>query len=205
MGLISRAVFYPSLVYNVVLEKVTSRNWYDHIDETVILGALPFKSMTKQVRNRASLRVEISEIWCSHVLINNIFGIFFQLVEIEKVKGVVTTNEPYETKYLCNNKEVWVIFLLDESGNWLHFCRYRWTALGSVYTKHQRQRCNNSAMTLAILFPLKTMDLLENGLQPQSGVTPLFSMKMVSLVSSQSSRSIDADTWCKRALTLNVK
>ena len=62
MGLISRAVFYPSLVYNVVLEKVTSRNWYDHIDDTVILGALPFKSMTKQVRNRASLRVEISEI-----------------------------------------------------------------------------------------------------------------------------------------------
>ena len=147
MGLISRAVFYPSLVYNVVLEKVTSRNWYDHIDDTVILGALPFKSMTKQVRNRASLRVEISEIWCSYVLINNIFGIFFQLVEIEKVKGVVTTNEPYETKYLCNNKEVWVIFLLDESGNWLHFCRYRWTALGPVYTKHQRQRCNNSAMT----------------------------------------------------------
>ncbi len=49
MGLVSRIVFYPSLVYNVVLEKVTSRNWFDHIDETVILGALPFRSMTKQV------------------------------------------------------------------------------------------------------------------------------------------------------------
>ena len=50
MGLVQRVVYYPSLVYNVVLEKITSRNWYDHIDETVILGALPFKSMTKQVR-----------------------------------------------------------------------------------------------------------------------------------------------------------
>ncbi len=52
MGLISRVGFYPTLLYNVVLEKVSSRNWYDHIDETVILGALPFTSMTKQV-NRA--------------------------------------------------------------------------------------------------------------------------------------------------------
>ena len=40
-----------------------------------------------------------------------IFSVFFfQLVQVKKVKGVVTTNEPYETKYLCNNKEVWVLF-----------------------------------------------------------------------------------------------
>ena len=36
-------------------------------------------------------------------------------------------------------------------------------------------------MTLAILFSLKTMELLENGLQPHSGVTPLFSMRTESL------------------------
>ena len=29
--------------------------------------------------------------------------------------------------------------------------------LGLVFTKRQRQRCDNSAMTLAILFSLKTM------------------------------------------------
>ena len=42
----------------------------------------------------------------------------------------------------------------------------------------------NSAMMLAVLFQLKTMELFENGLQPHSGVTPLFSLRIVSLVSS---------------------
>lgn len=45
----ARLSFYPTLLYNVLMEKVTSRNWYDRIDETVILGALPFRSMTEQV------------------------------------------------------------------------------------------------------------------------------------------------------------
>ena len=48
--------------------------------------------------------------------------------------------------------------------------------------------CSNSAMMLAILFSLKSMEMLGNGLQPQSGA------------SSQSCRSVDADAWCKRAL-----
>ena len=43
-------------------------------------------------------------------------------------------------------------------------------------------------MTLAILFSLKTMETLENGLQTHSEV------------SSQSCYSIDAEAWCKRAL-----
>ena len=49
--------------------------------------------------------------------------------------------------------------------------------LGPMYTKRQRQLCDNAAMTLAILFSLKTMESLENGLQTQSGATPLFSMR----------------------------
>ena len=43
-------------------------------------------------------------------------------------------------------------------------------------------------------------DATENRLQPQSGVTPLFSMRTVSLASSQSCCSVDADAWCKRDL-----
>ena len=43
--------------------------------------------------------------------------------------------------------------------------------LGCIYTKHQRQRYDNSGMMLAILFPLKTMETLENGLQPHSGAS----------------------------------
>ncbi|PIO13039.1 hypothetical protein AB205_0038130 [Aquarana catesbeiana] len=42
----TRVLFYPTLLYNVVMEKVSSRKWYDRIDETVILGALPFRGMS---------------------------------------------------------------------------------------------------------------------------------------------------------------
>lgn len=45
----ARVSFYPTLLYNVFMEKVTYRNWYDRIDESVILGALPFRGMTNKV------------------------------------------------------------------------------------------------------------------------------------------------------------
>ena len=62
--------------------------------------------------------------------------------------------------------------------------------LGSIYIKRQPQRCDHSALRLAILFSLKSMETFENGLQPHSGV------------SLQSCRSVDTDAWCKRALKL---
>ena len=70
-----------------------------------------------------------------------------------------------------------------------------------MYTKRQRQLCDNAAMTLAILFSLKSMESLENGLQTQSGATPLISMRTESQASSQRCRRVDADAWCKRALS----
>ena len=73
--------------------------------------------------------------------------------------------------------------------------------LRPVYTKRQRRLCYNAAMTLAILFSLKTMESLENGLQSKSGATPLFSMRTESQASSQSCHSVDADAWYKRTLT----
>ncbi|XP_034385683.1 phosphatidylglycerophosphatase and protein-tyrosine phosphatase 1 [Cyclopterus lumpus] len=76
-GVLARLLFYPTLAYNVLLEKMTSRRWFDRVDETVILGALPFRSITKQ------------------------------LVETENVRGVITMNEEYETKYFCNSAEEW--------------------------------------------------------------------------------------------------
>ena len=47
-SLFARAVFYPTLLWNVALRSST-RRWYDRIDSTVLLGALPFKSLTKTV------------------------------------------------------------------------------------------------------------------------------------------------------------
>ncbi|XP_041742824.1 phosphatidylglycerophosphatase and protein-tyrosine phosphatase 1-like isoform X2 [Coregonus clupeaformis] len=74
---LARILFYPTLAYNVVMEKVSSRRWFNRVDQTVILGALPFKSMTKE------------------------------LVQTENVRGVITMNEEYETKYFCNSAEEW--------------------------------------------------------------------------------------------------
>lgn len=76
-GTLARILFYPTLAYNVVMEKITSRQWYNRVDQTVILGALPFKSMTDE------------------------------LVRKENVRGVITMNEEYETKFFCNSPEEW--------------------------------------------------------------------------------------------------
>lgn len=54
--MLARATFYPTLLYNVVMEKVSARMWYDRIDENVILGALPFRSITEKV----SLSVKVT-------------------------------------------------------------------------------------------------------------------------------------------------
>uniref|UniRef100_A0A069DWV9 Phosphatidylglycerophosphatase and protein-tyrosine phosphatase 1 n=1 Tax=Panstrongylus megistus TaxID=65343 RepID=A0A069DWV9_9HEMI len=73
----ARLSFYPTLLYNVLMEKVTSRNWYDRIDDTVILGALPFRSMTEQ------------------------------LITEENVRGVVSMNEDYELYMFSNTSAEW--------------------------------------------------------------------------------------------------
>ncbi|CAG4957036.1 phosphatidylglycerophosphatase and protein-tyrosine phosphatase 1 [Colias croceus] len=76
-AMFARVTFYPTLLYNVLMEKVTSRRWYDRMDDTVILGALPFQGMTKQ------------------------------LIEEENIKGVVSMNETYELKIFSNDAEKW--------------------------------------------------------------------------------------------------
>ena len=54
---------------------------------------------------------------------------------------------------------------------------------------------------LAILYSLKTMESLQNGIETNFKGTPLFSMRTESLASLKSCCSIDVDAWCKRALT----
>ena len=53
-------------------------------------------------------------------------------------------------------------------------------------------------MTLVTLLSLKTMESLENLLQPYSGATPLLPMKAVY------HRSLHADAWCKRNLRTSM-
>ncbi|XP_055325462.1 phosphatidylglycerophosphatase and protein-tyrosine phosphatase 1 [Sitodiplosis mosellana] len=83
ISMFARVSFYPTLFYNVFMEKVTTRRWYDRIDEHTILGALPFRSMVQQ------------------------------LIEKENVKGVVSMNEDYELQLFSNNAEKWKALNVD--------------------------------------------------------------------------------------------
>ena len=47
--LISRVIYFPS-VLRMSLMVGPERRWYDRVDDTVLLGALPFRSQTKEVR-----------------------------------------------------------------------------------------------------------------------------------------------------------
>nr|CAD7399007.1 unnamed protein product [Timema cristinae] len=58
--MIARVSFYPTLLYNVLMEKLTSRRWYDRIDETVILGALPFANTAQKLINKEKVRAVVS-------------------------------------------------------------------------------------------------------------------------------------------------
>ncbi|XP_066216612.1 phosphatidylglycerophosphatase and protein-tyrosine phosphatase 1 isoform X2 [Saccopteryx leptura] len=77
---LARVLFYPTLLYTLFRGKVQGpahRDWYHRIDRTVLLGALPLRSMTRQ------------------------------LVEVENVRGVITMNEKYETRFLCHSATEW--------------------------------------------------------------------------------------------------
>ena len=96
---------------------------------------------------------------------------------------------------------IFAIYLLVNTHNFVHstvaatpgqfsspYKVYHSVQLGSVYTKRQRQRCDNSAM------------MLQNGFATHFQASPLISMRTESLASSQSGRSVDADAWCKRSV-----
>ncbi|XP_061184679.1 phosphatidylglycerophosphatase and protein-tyrosine phosphatase 1-like [Saccostrea echinata] len=77
MSLLTKVLFYPTLGYNILMTYISSRRWFDRIDETVILGALPLKSWNKI------------------------------LVEEEKVRAIVSLTEDIETEGLTNSVEEW--------------------------------------------------------------------------------------------------
>nr|ALS04258.1 pten-like isoform B [Acartia pacifica] len=74
----ARVTFLPTLAYNLAMERVSSRRWFDRIDKTVILGALPFRSdYTKK------------------------------MIAQEKITGVVSMNEDYELSLFSHQTEGW--------------------------------------------------------------------------------------------------
>ncbi|XP_054827991.1 phosphatidylglycerophosphatase and protein-tyrosine phosphatase 1 [Eublepharis macularius] len=76
---VARLLFYPTLLYTLVRERLpgSQRPWFSRIDRTVLLGALPLRGKSRQ------------------------------LVEEENVRGIVTMNEEYETRFLCCSPQEW--------------------------------------------------------------------------------------------------
>ena len=74
----ARVTFLPTLAYNVAMERVSGRRWWDRVDDKVILGALPFRSEYTQ-----------------------------QLIKDQNIKGVVSMNEDYELALFSHQAEGW--------------------------------------------------------------------------------------------------
>ena len=72
-----RVVFYPSLLYTVMMEKVTSRTRFNRVDQAVLLGGLPFRSAVPS------------------------------LVAEERVKGVIALNQPFELRSFTPTEQEW--------------------------------------------------------------------------------------------------
>lgn len=61
MSIFAKATFIPSLAYNLIRNRWSSWNWFDRIDNRVILGALPFHgAVTNQLYNGENVRAVIS-------------------------------------------------------------------------------------------------------------------------------------------------
>lgn len=75
-----RMSFLPSLTYNVILNKLNVRPWYNRVDERVLIGALPWISIRDE------------------------------LIEKENVRAVVSMNENFELAWLKRwvaSRDVW--------------------------------------------------------------------------------------------------
>uniref|UniRef100_A0A0E0A549 Dual specificity protein phosphatase DSP8 n=1 Tax=Oryza glumipatula TaxID=40148 RepID=A0A0E0A549_9ORYZ len=67
VGAMARALFYPTLLYNVVRSKVQAEfRWWDEVDQFILLGAVPFRRDVPRLQK---------------------LGVY----------GVITLNEPFET------------------------------------------------------------------------------------------------------------
>nr|CAG4646667.1 EOG090X0GSS [Macrothrix elegans] len=57
---LARAFFYPSLAYNIFMENVSSRNWYDRVDRNLILGALPLRYKVPELLQKENVGAVVS-------------------------------------------------------------------------------------------------------------------------------------------------
>ena len=62
LQVISRLIYFPGVTWNTVSWRWRNYQWYNRIDNTVVLGALPFRSQTEEVR----------KYWYGHKIYNHL-------------------------------------------------------------------------------------------------------------------------------------
>lgn len=50
LQVLSRLAYFPAIGWNMIRWRWQKRQWYNRIDNTVVLGALPFRNQTEEVR-----------------------------------------------------------------------------------------------------------------------------------------------------------
>lgn len=71
----ARLLYLPSLARMSILWSRWKRNWYDRVDDTVVLGALPFRSQTKEVLI-SILPVSHTRTWYVHHWVPSVYTWF---------------------------------------------------------------------------------------------------------------------------------
>ena len=86
---VARVTFMPTLAYNLLMERLSSRRWWDRVDDRIILGDLkPIHRLSFNSGTMAGAIPFRSTYTAS-------------LVASEGISGVVALNEPYELS-LCS-------------------------------------------------------------------------------------------------------
>jgi len=84
----ARVTFFPSLAYNCAMERVSARRWWDRIEPSILLGAIPFRSDWMALNLGMNMTTQ-------------------QMVETEGVTGVVSMNEDYELQLMGMQQDAW--------------------------------------------------------------------------------------------------
>ena len=59
----SRVSFFPGIAWNTVTWRWRNYQWYNRIDNTIVLGALPFRSQAEEVRREHVDKMIMSYVW----------------------------------------------------------------------------------------------------------------------------------------------
>ncbi|XP_071095096.1 phosphatidylglycerophosphatase and protein-tyrosine phosphatase 1-like [Haliotis cracherodii] len=60
MSMFAKIAFYPTVGYTLFMAQVSSRKYYNRIDDTVVLGALPIKWILKELTAKESVTALVS-------------------------------------------------------------------------------------------------------------------------------------------------